>query len=374
MSTSSNESSSETATNRFAFQHFDQECDFGVENEKGQRVRKRKKPGRKPNPPSVQERRAQNRAAQKAFREREHQRKLEKEKEFERYHEEIKDLKKQLAIVQYEAKYLKACVLHLTLSCLVHRGSVPHIWTESRIIPSNDHGEYRKSSLKPDDENTKDEAKQTPALLDMLIENNCIMDFDKALSATTENTSLSNYMKNNANASPEEILCSSYQKYIDQEVVTLNKKSQEPCRSFPNAKRKSKTAVPVQSPTPSEGSLDRHVLSLQHQPSPPQETLSSMHQGTSSDDFSSTTSHSDREQTDIPQPNNQALIVQQKPIVGVISEPPSLKTSEDLKNMPPLQALHILKLQLKMGSILGPMTPAALLPSMYILFTFFLAK
>ncbi|KAI8079282.1 hypothetical protein BDF21DRAFT_340043 [Thamnidium elegans] len=67
----------------------------------------------------------------------------------------------------------------------------------------------------------------------------------------------------------------------------------------------------------------------------------------------------------IPQPttNSQTITIQRKPLVGVIYEPPLLKTSEDFVNMPSSQALHILRLQLKLGSILGNMTPAALLPT-----------
>ncbi|KAI7897309.1 uncharacterized protein EV154DRAFT_390139, partial [Mucor mucedo] len=66
---------------------------------------------------------------------------------------------------------------------------------------------------------------------------------------------------------------------------------------------------------------------------------------------------------DVQPPISQALTVHRKPIIGVISEPPSLKTSEDFVNMPSLQALHILRLQLKLGSILGNLIPAALLPT-----------
>ncbi|KAI8366652.1 uncharacterized protein BYT42DRAFT_485564, partial [Radiomyces spectabilis] len=52
-----------------------------------------------------------------------------------------------------------------------------------------------------------------------------------------------------------------------------------------------------------------------------------------------------------------------KPIKGTIIEPPALKTPDDLTHMPPLQALHILRLQLKMGSILGNLTALALWPT-----------
>ncbi|KAI9472067.1 MAG: hypothetical protein EXX96DRAFT_489014 [Benjaminiella poitrasii] len=61
--------------------------------------------------------------------------------------------------------------------------------------------------------------------------------------------------------------------------------------------------------------------------------------------------------------NQQLLVIHQKPVIGVISEPPSLRTAEDFAHMPTLQALHILRLQLKLGSILGEFTTAALLPT-----------
>lgn len=372
MSTSSKENNNETQPNRFAFQHFDQECDFGIENEEGERVRKRKRPGRKPNPPSLQERRAQNRAAQKAFREREQQRKAEKEKQWQDFTEEIKELKKQLAITQFEARYLKACVLHLTLSCLIHRGSVPHIWTESRIIPSNSHGEYKRPVFAPYGEHIKDEAQQIPALLDMLLENNNVVDFDKALFITTKNTAFSNFLKRKGDVDPD-VAFPSYQSYLREEMITLNKNSQEPRRNFPKNKKKAKTAqsgesasLPnltsqkqpqqEQSPQLTPSPINAHQLPPQPQQQtqlPKENTILFSPQQQDDDNMSSSNQSS----------NSQALTVQQKPIVGVIFDPPSLLTSEDFVHMPSLQALHILRLQLKLGSILGNMTPAALLPT-----------
>lgn len=343
-------------SNRFSFQHFDQECDFGVDNEEGERVRKRKRPGRKPNPPSLQERRAQNRTAQKAFREREQQRKAEKEKQWQEFRVEIQELKRQLAIAKFEAKYLKACVLHLTLSCLVHRGSVPHIWTESRIIPSNENGEYKEPVFGVYGQHLEDEAHQVPALLDMLLENNCVVDFNRALLATTQNSSFSNFVKKNGKSS--EFAFSSYQSYIEEKVITINKKSQEPRLNFPNGKKKSKTMhVSQKGRSPEQSSPQLSI----HHPSPPVEIhVPSSPPPSIYQDYASP---SPSEDTQSPSSNSQALTAHQKPIIGVISEPPSLKTSEDFVNMPSLQALHILRLQLKLGSILGNMTPAALLPS-----------
>lgn len=340
--------------NRYSFQHFDQECDFGVDNENGERVRKRKRPGRKPNPPSLQERRAQNRTAQKAFREREQQRKVEKELQWQAFTQEIAELKDKLAIAQFETKYLKACVLHLTLSCLVHRGSVPHIWTESRIIPSNNNGEYKKPMFGLYSQQAEKEAYQIPALLDMLLENNCVVDFDKALLATTQNSSFSNFVKKNAPTS--DFAFSSYQSYIEEKVITLNKSSQEPRLNFPKSKKK---ANPVrstslqQNPSPKQPIIQQPLSS----PSPSSDTT------TSSPNLYQDVITSSMPPKDNQTPTSQALTVHQKNVIGVISEPPSLKTSEDFVNMPPLQALHVLRLQLKLGSILGSIIPAALLPS-----------
>ncbi|KAL9551809.1 hypothetical protein MBANPS3_004080 [Mucor bainieri] len=351
---------------RFSFQHFDQECDFGIENADGERVRKRKKPGRKPNPPTIQERRAQNRAAQKAFREREQQRREEKEKQWRDYSEEIKSLKKQLASVQYEAKYLKACVLHLTLACLIHRGSVPHIWTESRIIPSNSHGEYKKPVYEPYGQHILNEAYQTPALLDMVLENQCIVDFNQALFNTSQHNVFENQRKKPDDNSNTDVSSTSYQNYVSEDIITINKNSQEPKKSFPRAKKQKLN--PNRSPSPSEPSAATPQTSL---PSPPtkharRERYSSSPTFSTLDEHANTSSASSAAHEDgshLPSQSTQVLAVNRKPVIGVLFEPPALRTSEDIINMPTLQALHILRLQLKLGSILGTMTPAALLPT-----------
>ena len=361
--------SKDNDTQRFAFQHFDQECDFGIENEEGERVRKRKRPGRKPNPPSLQERRAQNRAAQKAFREREQQRRAEKEKQWQDFNKEIKELKQQLAITQFENKYLKACVLHLTLSCLIHRGSVPHIWTESRIIPSNSHGEYKRPVFMPYGNHMSDEANQIPALLDMLLENRCVVDFDKALFVTTKNTAFSNFLAKN-DISPD-LAFPTYQNYINEEVITINKKSQEPKKSFPNGNKRHRTAPPPEPSTPLPQSLSASPLleeaTAKFKPYQPNTTSTTTTATSTTLEDTPALSPPHEESSSISTNNSQAMTIPQKPIVGVIFDPPSLLTSEDFVNMPSLQALHILRLQLKLGSILGNMTPAALLPSKFYL-------
>jgi hypothetical protein len=343
----------EPPQSRFTFQHFDQECDFGVENADGERVRKRKKPGRKPNPPTLQERRAQNRAAQKAFREREQQRREEKERQWRVYNEEIKSLKEQLAATQYEAKYLKACVLHLTLACLIHRGSVPHIWTESRIIPSNSHGEYKKPVFAPYGQNIINEAYQTPALLDMLLENHHIVDFEKAAACTSQQSAFINYKKRRGD--DPNLSFSAYQTYISQDIILMNRSSQEPKHSFPKPKkrRRSSSAASSQSSSIPNNLSPPPSLAVPEDPLSYQENSQQKQQA----DNSSSNMHNSYNS------DSQALTVHKKPVVGVIFEPPPLRTSEDFVNMPTLQALHILRLQLKLGSILGNMTAATLLPS-----------
>jgi hypothetical protein len=52
------------------FEYFDPELELCTFDEQGRPIRPRKKPGRKPNPPTPAQRKAQNRAAQRAFRER----------------------------------------------------------------------------------------------------------------------------------------------------------------------------------------------------------------------------------------------------------------------------------------------------------------
>jgi hypothetical protein len=349
---SSGETPNEPHQNRFSFQYFDQECDFGIENADGERVRKRKKPGRKPNPPTIQERRAQNRAAQKAFREREQQRREEKERQWLDYSKEIKSLKKQLAATQYEAKYLKACVLHLTLACLTHRGSVPHIWTESRIIPSNSHGEYKKPIFAPYGQNIINEAYQTPALLDMLLENHYIVDFEKAAAASTSQHSAFVNYKKRCEIDPN-LSFSAYQSYISEDVIFMNRSSQEPKHSFPRPKKRR-----------SSSTASSELSSMQNSrlPPPPTAPLPSQQQVPISDNSGFSPPPQESNHSSPYNSNSQALTVHKKPIVGVIFEPPALKTSEDFVNMPTLQALHILRLQLKLGSILGNMTAATLLP------------
>ncbi|KAI7898936.1 uncharacterized protein BX663DRAFT_523298 [Cokeromyces recurvatus] len=333
----SNSSDETVRTHRFSFQHFDQESDVGIENANGERIRKRKRPGRKPNPPTLQERRAQNRAAQRAFREREQQRQKERERQWASYVEEIKQLKAELAVSQYEAKYLRACVLHMTLKFLTLKGSVPHIWTESRIIPSNDHGEYKQKMYgiykQPN------EVLQTPALLDMILENQHIVDFDKALHITSQQKEVPDINDLGFEADR-------YEGFITNEIITLNQGSQEPIKNFPR-KRKQR-----QEPTTMTTEMNVDIPFKQKSTNQHKESTAS-----------SSSSSPPPPISDDQQSSSQILTLHQKPVVGVINEPPTLKTAEDLIHMPAIQALHLLRLQLKLGSILGEFTAAALLPT-----------
>lgn len=359
---------------KFAFQHFDKEFDFGIINEQGERVRKRKTPGRKPNPPSLQQKRAKNRISQRTFRDREQQRKEEKEKERFVFNQEIKNLKRELAIVQFEARYLKACVLHLTMACLIHQGAVPHIWSESRIIPSNNHGEYKNPVFGPYNQCGNSEASQIPALLDMILENELIVDFDKASSAIAHKTTFSNYLKKNYNTSTN-VPLPPYQAYISEHLVTLNQKSQVPERNFPQRrskkasdKIKTKSSHPLQQQgqgiySPLLSSDSAHTLFTDSSTTIGQRQTDDIFIALSSPDQQENHGDHCNYPKNTATTSSQEISIPAKPIVGVIYDPPALRTSADFANMPALQALHILRLQLKLTSILGSMITASLLPS-----------
>jgi hypothetical protein len=354
MSAATNKNSNETTNNRFSFQHFDKEFDFGIINEEGECVRKRKKPGRKSNPPTEQEKRAKNRLAQKVFRERESQRKEENEKQQFMYDQEIQELKSKLAISQFECRYLKACVLHLILDCLIQRGSVPQVWPEARIIPSNNHGEYKNPEFGPyDQQSTINEADQTHALLDVLLENKCIVDFNQAV---CRKNIVSDAMRKYGNSGAD-IVSSTGQAYWGKEVVTLNRNTQDPERILSHGGKKKNSKI-----SPSSVQRNQYVSSpassnstSNSPPSQSQNTQQEDHVLLSPAEQQSVGNNNDY--------SNMGLVIHQKPVVGVILVPPRLKTLDELSNMPPLQALHILKLQLKLTSILGNLLPAALLPS-----------
>ncbi|KAG1151550.1 hypothetical protein G6F37_004154 [Rhizopus arrhizus] len=101
-------------------------------NNTEQTMKIRKKPGRKPNPASPALRKAQNRAAQRAFRERKerHMRELEvaiKEikEQRDKLHTENEHLKADSEILRSENWYLKGIVLTLQLVCFQHNLVIP---------------------------------------------------------------------------------------------------------------------------------------------------------------------------------------------------------------------------------------------------------
>ncbi|KAI8877294.1 hypothetical protein K501DRAFT_326629 [Backusella circina FSU 941] len=92
----------------------------------------RKKPGRKPNPASPALRKAQNRAAQRAFRERKekHMRELEVaikqvREQRDKLHTENQEMKAEAEIMRSENWYLKGIVLTLQLVCFQHNLVIP---------------------------------------------------------------------------------------------------------------------------------------------------------------------------------------------------------------------------------------------------------
>lgn len=98
----------------------------------GQPMKIRKKPGRKPNPASPALRKAQNRAAQRAFRERKERHMCELEiaikqirEQRDKLHVENEQLKADQEIMRSENWYLKGIVLTLQLVCFQHNLVIP---------------------------------------------------------------------------------------------------------------------------------------------------------------------------------------------------------------------------------------------------------
>ncbi|KAI9313589.1 hypothetical protein BX666DRAFT_2030361 [Dichotomocladium elegans] len=102
-------------------------------DENGQPIKIRKKPGRKPNPASPALRKAQNRAAQRAFRERKERHLRELENTIRSLREQRNNAVKELSSVKskldgYKAEnwYLKGVVLTLQFVCLHHNIVIPN--------------------------------------------------------------------------------------------------------------------------------------------------------------------------------------------------------------------------------------------------------
>ncbi|CEI97817.1 hypothetical protein RMCBS344292_11942 [Rhizopus microsporus] len=293
---------SENYNQQFNFFHFDQESDFGIETEDGQRIKKKKRPGRKPNPPTVEKRRAQNRASQRAYRERENQRKQEHEKERMCFLKEIQALKRKLAQTQYEANYLRAMVLHFTLTMLAEKGSVPHLFVDEDAANTASY-------------DIKQTTSSNPPLLEIILENKRIVDLTQALYNICQVKNAVHHKKK-------------FYKF-PQDYVPLNSESQQIEATFPTQPLDPKLGFNQQQE-------DEALLA---------DTLAT------------------QEEDEMITTEQNQLTIHKKPLKGVILQPPSLKTADDFVHMPPLQAVHITKLQLKIASIMGPNTQLALAPT-----------
>lgn len=118
-----------------AFEHFDPEFELGNLDTQGRPIRPRKKPGRKPNPPSPAQRKAQNRAAQRAFRERKRREMRDAESLVKKciYARDcaLRDnrrLQKRVEELKFETNYLKGYALTLKIACIANQVDVPKFY------------------------------------------------------------------------------------------------------------------------------------------------------------------------------------------------------------------------------------------------------
>ncbi|CAO3626545.1 unnamed protein product [Cunninghamella blakesleeana] len=426
---------------RYCFQYFDEECDVGIEDENGERVRKRKRPGRKPNPPSQQERRAQNRMAQRNFREREQQKRLEKEKQWNEYMEELTQLRKRVARAEYEANYLRGWVLQLLLASIAQRGSVPQVWIDTRChpVPHPTMMPYPLSFME------EDEALHVPAMLDLLLneDTKTILDIRKAVE-------LSDYSGDSTCplVKRAQIARKRQQKYFDEpvnipppppsiptpcnfksiheilstDIISLNTECHDVRFTFPSApstnEKKNNLDInnntnnnnnnnnnnnkPLSSPsyhhqqnnkssiknknkrdtTPDHQDINHNNKQYHFSPSSSSPTTNFVNENKSSPTMktslsSSTTntmnnsplspsispSSPSTSSTSTSSTSSISCFKKQQTLKVVTTEVPTLKKPEDLSNMPPLQALHILRLQLKISSLIGEKVHYALCPT-----------
>ncbi|KAI8988058.1 hypothetical protein BDF20DRAFT_303911 [Mycotypha africana] len=88
-------------------------------------IKHKKKPGRKPNPASPALRKAQNRAAQRAFRERKERHLRELETTIRNLRDQNRKLKSQLDAYKTESWYLRGIVLTLQFVCMYYQITIP---------------------------------------------------------------------------------------------------------------------------------------------------------------------------------------------------------------------------------------------------------
>ncbi|CAO3599972.1 unnamed protein product [Absidia cylindrospora] len=428
---------------KFCFQYFDEASEVGVENEKGERIRKRKRPGRKPNPPSQQERREQNRLAQRNFREREQQRRQEREKQWKEYIDELTNLRRRLAIAEYEGNYLRGWILQLLLASIAQHGTVPQAWVDTRMHPIP-HPTMVPIPLSP---NT-DKCMQLPPMLQLVLndQKRTIVELKEALEmADTASPSCplvrrahharfrqQQYRQQQQLESQETITdtfvalppsavtpCQykSIQELLSTDIVSLNTDSQDVRRTFPDwtpnhqqqnlptqsssspTSHHRKASVPhplsnlsttsdinngdigVSSSDSGTRQKSTKTATKQHRSSPP---LSSAFSPLSHRD-SDGEKHSQRQispsitlpEVSTPQSSSPATsppldstsirvissLKVPQPVKSTTFKIPTLKRPDDLSHMPTTQALHIMRLQLKIGSLIGDKIQYALTPT-----------
>lgn len=389
---------------RFSFQYFDEACDVGVQNEFGELVRKRKRPGRKPNPPSQQERREQNRVAQRNFREREQQRRQEREKEWQQYMDELASVRQRLAIAEYEANYLRGWILQLLLASIAQRGTVPQTWVDTRRHPIP----HPTMVPTPTAATGTDETAQLPPMLQLVLDDHSgsIMGMKKALevadgsspscplarrahharSRQQQYQQRKHSVNSNSNTSNTEVSIAlppsavtpcqykSIQELLSTDIVSINTNSQDVRRTFPlwipnqHQQLQQQITTPPLSTTSSHGIASPDIdQQQQHNGKYPAKSSSPP----SSFDYLPPSVDPEIESLSPPPPPSIFPPLPTQPsskkgtqsVKGTIFEPPTLKRPEDLSHMPTTQAHHILRLQLKIGSVIGEKIQYALTPS-----------
>ncbi|KAF7728092.1 hypothetical protein EC973_006730 [Apophysomyces ossiformis] len=299
-------------TQQFLFQYFDQESDFGVEDENGERQRKRKRPGRKPNPPSLQARRAQNREAQKAFREREQLRRKAREEQWLRDSKELAELRRRVAKAEYEAQYLKGYVLHMVEACIRRFGGVPVAW-----VP--------RSNMDLD---------SIPTVL------KSILDSEK------------------------------------KHILSLNETS----KKYKHKKQRQQQQHPAPSSSVSlhlpQQNEQHHSAQQQEEQSKHQPYQQEQHRGQKEEQHEEPSreeqpekeQHKEQQQTVSESALSPFLSTQRRMpvlVIDTLSEPPVSRDVKEMENWPPLQAVHMVRMQLKMLNVLGDMSKKVLYPSKF---------
>lgn len=333
--------SPQASNKRFRFHHFDEASEVGLEDPtNGERVRQHKRRGRKPNPPTAEERREQNRAAQRAFREREQAKRMEKEQAWQAMEQEVERLKQRVAQAEYEANYLRGCVLLLSLINLVERGSVPQIYTETRLFPVG------QQLMMVSPRGKRDSLHAIPAILQNILDaSKHVLSFKDALVTALSNGCAIPTLtmpKDDENSSPKE----------DENSNTSTSAGHATPGPATTTTTTTTTASAVHAPS-SSSSGSKRTRAQTWRSSTPESAATPSTAGTHP---------SPPSQPDMPGPS---IHVERSsvPIRGTLTETPRPKTADDLAHLPALQALHIQRLQLKISSIMGDSARVTLTPS-----------